>query len=76
MHVDRQTGLGDFIFVNGWPELKPELDMFIRRMERLQEIGEIIDLAELPEYLSDEDLRVAEAAIVKLEQLTRSRNGY
>lgn len=74
MLVSRLTDDGTYIFVNGWHELKPELDMFIRCMERLKMIQEITDLTELPEYLSDEDPRVVEAAILKLEQLLDKSN--
>jgi len=73
MHVSRViTADGDIIVISPadvWDELKPDLDKFIRRAELLTIIQEITDLAELPEYLSDEDLRVIEAAKLKLDEL-------
>ena len=63
MHVSK----GEFTLAVGWPT--PVLDMVIRRMEKIYEIQKIIDLAELPEYLSDEDSRVVEIAAIRLEQL-------
>lgn len=67
------TADGDIFFVDPWQEMKPELDMFIRRSEILPVIREITDPAELPEYLSDEDPRVIEAAKLKLDELTQSK---
>ena len=55
----------------GWytpHKLGTDLRMFIRRMKRLQEINKVTGRAQLPEYLSDEDPRVIEAAKIKLEE--------
>lgn len=55
----------------GWytpHELGTGLRAFIRRMKRLQEINEVTGRTQLPEYLSDEDPRVIEAARIKLEE--------
>lgn len=67
------TADGDIFFVDPWQEMKPELDMYIRRSEILLVIRETTDPAELPEYLSDEDPRVIEAAKLKLDELTGSK---
>lgn len=59
------TADGDIYLISpadAWDELK-------RCAELLDIIQEITDLAELPEYLSDEDLRVTEAAKLKLDEL-------
>jgi len=69
------TDDGDIILVNAWNECKPDADKFIRRMHSLREIPEITDPAELPEYLSDTDLSVVEAAELKLRELTEAKNG-
>lgn len=74
MNVTRvMTGLGDYMFIDPWQEMKPEFDRYIRRTEILPVIREITDPAELPEYLSDEDPRVIEAAKRKLDELTESK---
>lgn len=67
------TADGDIFFVDPWQEMKPELDMYIRRAEILPVIRVITDPAELPEYLSDEDPRVIEFAKLKLDELTESK---
>lgn len=59
----------DITLVNIWDECKPDIDKCIRRMYSRQEIPEITDPAELPEYLSDGDLFVVEMAATRLEQL-------
>jgi len=63
----------DFIYINGRHEPLPELDYYIRCMVKLSSVQKVTDIAKLPEYLSDEDLDVREAATVKLEELTRGR---
>jgi hypothetical protein len=63
------TDADDVILVNAWDECNPDLDKFIRRMHSLREIPKIIDPVELPEYLSDVDFRVREAAKLKLDEL-------
>jgi len=72
MHVSKViTADGDIIVISpadAWDEFK-------RCTELLTIIEEITDPAELPEYLSDEDLRVREAAKLKLDKLTESENG-
>ena len=74
MNVIRfMTGLGDYFVIDPWQEMKPEFDRYIRRTEILPVIRKITDLAELPEYLSDEDPRVIEAATRKLDELTASK---
>lgn len=59
------AGRDEFTLAIGWPT--PVLDMVMRRLEKIREIHKITDPAELPEYLSDEDPRVAEVAKVKLD---------
>lgn len=67
------TADGDIFFVDPWQEMKPLFDRYIRRSEILPVIREITDLAELPEYLSDEDPHVIAAATRKLDELTESK---
>ncbi len=72
MHVDKViTADGDFFVIYD------ELDEFTvwykkvtRRMDLQDIIQEITDSAKLPEYLTDEDLDVVEAAKSRLEELT------
>lgn len=65
----RLTGPGYFMEAT-WQDLKPDLDMFLRRHDRLQELCRITDSSKLPEYLTDEDPLVVEAAKRKLDELT------
>ena len=81
MHVSKVTNgvrthlldvdpLHGFILSDEWCRCGYDLGLFVRRMRSLLEIQKITDLAELPEYLSDEDSRVTEAAKLKLDELT------
>ncbi len=63
------TGPGFFMEAT-WRDLKPVLDRLLLKHDRLQELYRITDSSKLPEYLSDENLDVVEAAKRKLEELT------
>jgi len=76
MPVDKVTKVitadGDFFLIDGVHNdlnLWQELEIHLRRI-KLDIIQEITDLAELPGYLTDEDLAVVEAAKLKLNELT------
>jgi len=73
------TADGDFFLIDGVHDdqnMWPEIEMYARRIKLLDIIQEITDIAELPEYLTDEDHRVMEMAATRLDQLMETKNGY
>lgn len=72
MNIRRERGLGDLIYIDGQHgrSVKRELDRYVLRMEKMSQIDKMTNPAGLPEYLSDEDPTVVEAAKVKLEELS------
>lgn len=60
------------VFFVGGSDLVPEVRMRTRRIRLLDIIQEVTDISELPEYLSDEDSNVIDAAKLKLKELTGS----
>lgn len=74
MRVDKViTADGDFLLIDGVHDRNnpwPEIEQYVRRIKLLGIILEITDPAELPEYLTDEDLDVVEMAKRKLDELT------
>lgn len=64
-----------FFLGGGQVDFGTELRARTRHIRLLDAIQEITDPAELPEYLSDEDSRVTDAAKLKLSELTETKNG-
>jgi len=57
-------------FIGGGSNIGAEIRMRTHRIRLVDIIQETTDPAELPEYLTDEDLMVVEAARRKLDELT------
>lgn len=64
------TGFGDLLYIDATHDHPFDFVMELRRLKKIATIREMTDLTELPEYLTDEDLTVAEAAKSRLDELT------